>query len=382
MHEMGLKDFCVNNFEKIRSVPSELLWEKDILATAHDVFISILIVTYKRDVLLRDAIKSVKTQLPVEYTWELVIVDNDPVSAGLTSDEFGGLEIAVRYYRNKANIGHAGNLNRGVELCRGEWISFLHDDDLIVDSYLRDIAKYIKKAGKWRKPLAYIRTKHIIFSETSGLPGWQGIKADRDVKWFKSEKKIETLLRGCGPTYVNSCGSLVNKDAFIKSGGYNDDFYPVGDAVLGLVLENLGYAIGFTESVMGYYRMNRNESMKPEVLIEFIRADFQLREFLYARNCVTRLFGAVFRGIQFSNSVNVKLKVSGLEFKKEDWEAVHDIYSYKNRRAGISVLKVLHIMISGVLHPNVLISRLAAWHSLNCGLNGNNKILWKGRSER
>lgn len=347
----------INNFDKIKTISSDLLWQNHN-RYLNKILISILIVTYKRKNMLKDAIESVKKQIPVNYAWELVILDNDPDSLLFDELDLKSFDVGVRYYRNKENVGHAGNLNRGVELCKGEWVCFLHDDDLLVYTYLNDIVKYINKARKWKKPLAYIRTNHKIFTSTEDLPSRSGMSVEKDIKWFRSEKRLETLLRGCGPTYVNSCGSLVNREIFMKIGGYNDDFYPIGDAILGIVLMNRGYSIASTESVMGYYRMDGNESKKSNVIIEFIRADFGLREFLYNKNFSTRCFGSVFRGAQFTNSVNVKMKVNGVKLGKADWKEINNIYLYKKRIIRVNILKLLSVVISGVIHPNTIINRI------------------------
>lgn len=57
-------------------------------------------------------------------TWEIAHRFSDP---------------RLRWHRNEANIGAYGNHNRCIELARGEWIKFLHGDDVLLPDCVHEM---------------------------------------------------------------------------------------------------------------------------------------------------------------------------------------------------------------------------------------------------
>lgn len=330
-----------NNFLKYTDVESELLFGKE---PETPVFLSIVIITYKRYELVRKAIKSACDQEEVSYAWEIVLMDNCPEEEELLPYIESLHNDKIRYYRNKRNLGHEGNVNRGIELAAGRWIALLHDDDLLTPDYLVLIARYIKACSGWKYPLAYIRTRHLQFMDEKELPDYKERKRTENPFFIRRELWVETLFRGFGPTYVNSCGSLVNREAFLKIGGYNEKQNPIGDAVLGLTFMKQGYSIYATELVLGFYRQGKNLSVKKETVLSFLEADFYLREYLYARNALTRLFGRMFREAQYAESVDrrigygKKYQAKNLE-EIPSMEDINRIHLYKKSKIGRKILR-------------------------------------------
>jgi len=62
---------------------------------------------------------------------EIIVVDNDSDERNwIQLQQVGNLHKNVRLYRNSKNIGMTPNWNKAIEYARGEWISFMCDDDL------------------------------------------------------------------------------------------------------------------------------------------------------------------------------------------------------------------------------------------------------------
>jgi glycosyltransferase involved in cell wall biosynthesis len=104
-------------------------------------FLTIAIPTYRRADLLAEAVRSALAQ-QLGRPIEVVVVDDDPQSTGhegLLEDvpEIAGANF--RYLRNRGNLGDAGNHSRCVEAARGEWLSILHDDDLLDPDFAREM---------------------------------------------------------------------------------------------------------------------------------------------------------------------------------------------------------------------------------------------------
>ncbi len=87
--------------------------------------LSVVITTYLRDALLREALASIAAQaLPVHEV--IVVDDGGPGSARAVVEGFGD-----RFaYLWQANAGMQSARNRGVATATGDWIAFLDDDDL------------------------------------------------------------------------------------------------------------------------------------------------------------------------------------------------------------------------------------------------------------
>lgn len=340
-----------NNFVKCSHIESELLWG-DTSGVIHP-WISVIIITYKRPDYFKQAFESVLRQQDVSYPWEILVMDNNPEETELLGYIAKKNNRKVRYYRNKKNLQHEGNINRGAELARGEWIALLHDDDLLAPDYLILIEQYIKACANWKKPLAYIKASYIEFQKIEEVLDEQQFE-NRNIEKkasIKPELWIETLIRGCGLTYINSCGSLIHRNRFFEIGGYNDELNPIGDSTLGLIFMEKGYSICPAKRVLGFYRQGDNTSSKKETVLNFLEADTQLRDYLYSRNWRYRLFGKIFGGLQFSNSVEVKLKISNKyccehqdqQDKMISVEEINRIRKYKKYYIRKYALKIMNV---------------------------------------
>ncbi len=102
--------------------------------TVHNKLVSVVIPTYKRSVdFLSRAVESVRNQT---YPWlDIVVIDD-------SRDDFSGradvaaymrnleqTDSRVRYFQNETNLGGSLARNRGIDLAKGEYITFLDDDD-------------------------------------------------------------------------------------------------------------------------------------------------------------------------------------------------------------------------------------------------------------
>lgn len=89
--------------------------------------VSIIIPTYNRVWLLREAIDSVLNQTFKDI--EVIVVD-DAGAEDVQSVIAGYNNSNLRYIRNERNLGLAGTRNQGIVAASGDYIGFLDDDDL------------------------------------------------------------------------------------------------------------------------------------------------------------------------------------------------------------------------------------------------------------
>lgn len=95
--------------------------------------VSVLVPTYNRAALLKEFLPTILSQTFQDF--ELVIGDNcSPDNTGDVARSF--TDPRVRYVRHEANLGPFGNMNRLLELARGEYVCIAHDDDVYLPGFL------------------------------------------------------------------------------------------------------------------------------------------------------------------------------------------------------------------------------------------------------
>lgn len=97
--------------------------------------VSVVLTTYNRASILGETIGQILAQTYSDF--ELVIADD--ASTDNTAEVVERIMKAdkrVYYQRNEKNLGMPGNLNAGIERCRGEYIANLHDGDTYVPQLL------------------------------------------------------------------------------------------------------------------------------------------------------------------------------------------------------------------------------------------------------
>lgn len=298
----------IDNFSKIADVESELLYGS--LDDTMQPWLSIIVPTYLRTDLLQKALQSIRSQQKVDFLWECIVVDNTPWKNGET---LASLKIVrafedqrIKLFHNKQSIGGGYNWNRGVELARGEWVCFLHDDDLLCEDALQQIERIIlcNRRGR-RKPLGYIHARHIEFDK----------QFDTKTRHKKHPMCIEltttgALIRGHSQTGRPSCGTTILRKAYLETGGVNYDFGPTADSVLGYqIMKN--YTVLLSDCILGGYRWGINETLKRETTLGLVHADFCFANYRYGRNAFSKVWGRLFGKLQYQLNVENKCVLSG-----------------------------------------------------------------------
>ena len=295
-------DVYRNAFSEIKDVKTVCLYQQNDFLQP---FLSVIIPTYHRSKLLESAVESVLSQVQVNFCWELVIIENPDGSDRNESLEFVRKlnDPHIRYYRNSKNIGPGYNWNRGVELARGEWVTFLHDDDVLCPDALTNISRIIQKPMRLKKPLGYIQGRQVKFTDS--------FDADkvhkRDKPFCTLLTRTGTLITGRTRTGMPTCGTTILRKAYLESGGVHYDFGASADAVLGYRLMK-DYTVILSDTVLGGYRIMENESQNMETIRALIESDDLFAAYRYARNWFSEVWGKIFGGTIHSLNVDTKLK--------------------------------------------------------------------------
>lgn len=277
---------------------SSVLLSEGENTTVHPI-LSLVIPTYNRPIYLKDALNSVAALYPVEYEWECIVVDNEPYNG--TKNETQRLVEQMnlpnlRYYRNSANLGADGNINRGVMLARGKWVSLLHDDDLLYPDFLVRMFTIIQGLEKENVGLIFGVQNFVYYRDfTSDAEGkkqfyWNSynnmVRQDR-YRLIKITDK--SYISGDNAFNVPTCGCTYLKEAFLRFGGHNEKrFGLVDDAFLAYkVFSN--YAAYECLTPFGDYRYG--SGITSSRLREIIIKHYELRDYL----CSKHLFGRIFK---------------------------------------------------------------------------------------
>lgn len=109
--------------------------------TLYPIKLSLVIPTFNRADLIDQTLQSISYQTVRPF--EVIVVDNastdDTSSIVERYRKFG-----IKYYQNSRNLGMVGNYNKCLELASGDYISFLHSDDLISPNWCETWLKTIK----------------------------------------------------------------------------------------------------------------------------------------------------------------------------------------------------------------------------------------------
>lgn len=97
--------------------------------------ISIIIPVYNVEKYLQECMDSVLSQTYTDY--EVILIDDgSPDNSGIICDKYANIDSRVKV-THQPNFGVSEARNRGIELARGEWITFVDSDDWVDKDFLK-----------------------------------------------------------------------------------------------------------------------------------------------------------------------------------------------------------------------------------------------------
>ena len=153
-----------------------------------ETMVSVVVATYRRESTLSKALESLAAQTYTEF--EIVLVDdndepqwNEKVRAVVDKFVSEHNEIILKYIENHPNQGSAKARNAGIHAAKGQYITFLDDDDIYLpDKIQRQVSNMIENGCD------YCITDLDLFNEKDQL-------IDRRIRSFIKETSQEALQR-------------------------------------------------------------------------------------------------------------------------------------------------------------------------------------------
>lgn len=176
--------------------------------------VSVVIPTYKRSVFLERAISSVLNQ--TYQNIEIIVVDDNPPDSVYRSqtEDFMNQYVSekkVTYIKNSRSLGGALARNEGIAIAKGEYVTFLDDDDI----YLPD---------KIYNQVIYMIDHNIDFSFTDVRIHNQSEKLIdyREHTYVKSLSNEELLKKHIMHHLTPTGTYMFKKDVLVSLGGFED----------------------------------------------------------------------------------------------------------------------------------------------------------------
>lgn len=186
--------------------------------------VSVVVATYRRDRELRRALDSLKAQQFKDF--ETIIVDdnadqdfNIKVSAVVDAFKRENPQMAVTLITNPRNMGSAETRNIGINASKGEYITFLDDDDVYLPAKIKNHLEFMEKGD-----YDYSVTDLDLYNESDKL-------IRRRARGYVKETSYEALLKYHLMYHITGTDSMMfKKDYLLKIKGFapinvGDEFY-------------------------------------------------------------------------------------------------------------------------------------------------------------
>ena len=208
--------------------------------------ISIILSVFNGDKYLKYAIESILNQTFIFF--DFIIVDNGSTdNTPKILEEFRGKDPRVKVITLSKTLTYAEGRARGIMASKTDWFALMDADDISMKERIESQIKFINSSN----------------IENLGAVGTWGEYINRDGKVLGMMKTGPTTLPIFNRMYKNNeaiilidPSSLINKEAFLKSGGYRKKMNPPCDLDLWYRLSENGYAIITIPQILFQYRVH------------------------------------------------------------------------------------------------------------------------------
>lgn len=237
-------------------------------AVQGNIDISIIIPTYNRTQYLYNALESIFCQDGEGISYEVIVVNNNPEDKMEELIEHYS-NYPVSFYSNIENYGQVGNNNQGVSKSKGRYVAFLHDDDMLMPDYFKEIKKYLQD----ERISCLITSQYDMYTDYK-LDYKRSIA--RAVFCFRNlykkdirEIRYEDCLFAFRDIYnPPTCGTLFLKKHLLEFGGFQDkkgaawDYYNFREF-------NKKHRVFLLHKHLGIRRMFTGMSNNPKIAEDF-----------------------------------------------------------------------------------------------------------------
>ena len=253
--------------------------------------ITIIVPVYKVEQYLRRCLDSIVAQTFTD--WECILIDDgSPDNCGTICDEYAAKDSRFRVIHQK-NAGVSAARNAGLDVARGEWITFIDSDDWIEVDYL----------GEMYKPVEKSENIDLVLCKVRDTANSKDLLNDREYIYYNGKYGI------C----FRSCWGKLFRHSVIKKNAINFplDISLAEDTVFSFsfLVHSMQYI--FVKKYMYHYYNTRQTSavhnITPFVIYSACKAVSQIEVYISEKHCEKR-----FEKDLFELKRNCKLIFCGL----------------------------------------------------------------------
>lgn len=211
--------------------------------------VTILLMTYKRSCLLKQALESALNQIGFD-DYQIIVADNEGEDIN-TETETSRLmanyqDEKVIYYRHEQSVEYKGDSI--ARLARSKWICFLHDDDVMASNHLVVMSRIVQE----HKEISFLSSALKSFVDNLSKEDFDEMVKVQSVKYqiLKYPKS-----HACYGFYANWQGALIDRERYIAMGGMPTLSTGLGDYIM---VQKFHYCYGVhqlsTETPLYFYR--------------------------------------------------------------------------------------------------------------------------------
>lgn len=192
-------------------------------------FVSVIVATYQRDQTLKKALVSLAKQ--TYETIECIVVDDnaDPIWNQKVESIVAAIEqqygIHLIYIQNKNNLGSAEARNVGIHRAKGEYITFLDDDDLYLKNKIKHQLEHMVA-----HQADYSITDLLLYNESDKL-------IDRRIRNYIHRTDVTSLMQYHFMYHLTGTDAMMFKTSYLLQLGFfspiniGDEFYLMEKAI-------------------------------------------------------------------------------------------------------------------------------------------------------
>ncbi|WP_373963559.1 glycosyltransferase family 2 protein [Kosakonia sacchari] len=263
----------------ISVLPVQLVYDD---CAEEEFILTIAIPTYKRFNLLRECLVNLSASNFI-FPVEIIVVDNDPENADAAMQFIESIGIKhIRYFKNNENYGMFGNWNQCLGLARGRYVTLLHDDDLLDATFGVIMNRLVSNKELFSETLIGFNVSILDQRASEDVVHTNTLLQRIKEKARRSrEKNIRVVglddLFTSNP-FQGTLGVVMQRDKVVAIGGFNQDMYPISDYDFWIRWVTQFGKISIHPESVGRYRIQKNESLRKDVIQGFINKNVELRE--------------------------------------------------------------------------------------------------------
>jgi glycosyltransferase involved in cell wall biosynthesis len=209
------------------------------------MFLSVIICTYNRDQHIARALQSLVAQDYDRSDFEIIVVDNN--STDKTPEIIADFKANHPDYNivlsKETRQGLSYARNKGIDLARGTYLSYIDDDGIAKPDYISQIKKYTEQYPDYFA----LGGKVLPTYETKEEPAWMSSYIERIISVVDLGDEVKELPK----IYPVGCNMIFKKEIFDRVGGFNTELkLRSDDKYIFLKIRQEGYKVLYLPKVV------------------------------------------------------------------------------------------------------------------------------------